>query len=120
YVADRVHTTATVFLGLSLQCARCHDHKFDPLSQREYYQFAAFFNNIPDELVSYSKGRMAEPLLKVPTPEQVTEQRRLESRRDELAGLIAARAASADADLAAWEQSLKPEQIGAAGPLGLA
>ena len=42
YVADRVHTTATVFLGLSLQCSRCHDHKFDPLSQRDYYRFFAF------------------------------------------------------------------------------
>src|SRR5208337_2907463 len=47
YVADRVHTTATVFLGLSLQCARCHDHKYDPISQKEYYQFFAFFNNLP-------------------------------------------------------------------------
>ncbi|MBC7965818.1 MAG: DUF1549 domain-containing protein, partial [Fuerstia sp.] len=49
YVADRVHTTATVFLAMSLQCARCHDHKYDPLTQKEYYQFAAFFNNVPDK-----------------------------------------------------------------------
>ena len=39
YVADRVHTTATVFLGLSMQCARCHDHKYDPFSTHEYYRF---------------------------------------------------------------------------------
>ena len=43
YVADRVHTTATVFLGLSMGCVRCHDHKFEPLSQRDYYGFQAFF-----------------------------------------------------------------------------
>ncbi|HMP60684.1 MAG TPA: PSD1 and planctomycete cytochrome C domain-containing protein [Gemmatales bacterium] len=44
-VYDRVHTTATVFLGLTMQCAQCHDHKYDPLSQREFYQMFAFFNS---------------------------------------------------------------------------
>ena len=48
YVADRVHTTATAVLALSLQCARCHDHKYDPISQREYYRFFAYFNNNQD------------------------------------------------------------------------
>jgi len=58
-VADRVNTTGTVFLGLTLGCARCHDHKYDPISQREYYQFFAFFNNAD------------EPLLELGTPEDV-------------------------------------------------
>lgn len=84
YVADRVHTTATVFLAMSLQCARCHDHKYDPLTQKEYYQFAAFFNNVPDKVVSYNKARMAEPLLKLPTPEQQAEQDRIEGRLKEV------------------------------------
>ena len=44
-VIDRVNTTATVWLGSTLECAQCHDHKFDPFSQKEYYQFFAFFNN---------------------------------------------------------------------------
>ena len=56
YVADRVHTTATVFLGLSMQCARCHDHKFDPLTQREYYGFFSFFNNVPEGHASLQPG----------------------------------------------------------------
>lgn len=46
YVADRVNTFGTAVLGLAMECARCHDHKFDPISQREYYQLSAFFSNI--------------------------------------------------------------------------
>ncbi len=49
YVVDRVDTTATVWLGLTLACARCHDHKFDPITQREFYQLFAFFNNVPEK-----------------------------------------------------------------------
>ncbi len=56
-IVDRVNTTATVFLGLTLSCAQCHDHKYDPLSQREYYQFFAFLNNAD------------EPELEIPDPE---------------------------------------------------
>ena len=46
YVQDRTNTTATAFLGLTMECASCHDHKFDPISQKEYYQLSAFFNNL--------------------------------------------------------------------------
>ena len=48
YVFDRAETATTAFLGLTLNCARCHDHKFDPISQEEYYQMAAFFNNVKE------------------------------------------------------------------------
>ncbi|CAN5425379.1 DUF1553 domain-containing protein [soil metagenome] len=53
YVADRVHTFGTAFLGLTLECARCHDHKFDPVSQTNYFELFAFFQNI-DEAGLYS------------------------------------------------------------------
>ncbi|HVJ66608.1 MAG TPA: DUF1549 domain-containing protein, partial [Caulifigura sp.] len=53
YVADRVRTMGTAFLGLTFECARCHDHKYDPITQREYYSLTAFFNNI-DEHGLYS------------------------------------------------------------------
>ncbi|MEO0899509.1 MAG: DUF1553 domain-containing protein [Bacteroidota bacterium] len=46
YVFDRTNTVSTAILGLTMECARCHDHKFDPISQKEYYQFASFFNNL--------------------------------------------------------------------------
>ena len=48
YVVDRVETTSTVWLGLTLGCTRCHDHKFDPFTQREFYQLFAYFNNVPE------------------------------------------------------------------------
>ncbi len=73
-VIDRVSTTGQVFLGLTLGCARCHDHKYDPVSQREFYQFYAFFNSI-DELsgeLSEEEGRARafDPILEFGTPEQ--------------------------------------------------
>ncbi len=96
YVADRVHTSATVFMALSLQCARCHDHKFDPIPQREYYQFAAFFNNIPDKVVGYSQGKMADPTLLLASPEQQAELDRLDLRIRELKKLSESAAAAPD------------------------
>ncbi len=48
YVADRTNTMSTAFMGLTMECARCHDHKYDPISQKEYYQLFAFFNNIDE------------------------------------------------------------------------
>ena len=47
-ILDRTNTTATVWLGLTLGCCQCHDHKYDPFTQREYYQLYAFFNNVPE------------------------------------------------------------------------
>ncbi len=119
YVADRVHTTATVFLGLSLQCARCHDHKYDPLSMVDYYRFSAFFGNVPDKVVPYSQGRMAEPLLKVPSPAQQAELAGLDARQGELDRLLAVRRDQWGDALGAWEAALTPEQRQPVLPAGL-
>ena len=67
-VVDRVETTATVFLGLTLGCARCHDHKFDPVSQEEFYAFYAFFNNVDEQGVHTEVRGNVPPLVEVPTP----------------------------------------------------
>ncbi len=71
-IVDRVNTTATVFLGLTLSCAQCHDHKYDPLSQREYYQFFAFLNNadepeleLPDPDIKAKREIIANEILKL-------------------------------------------------------
>jgi hypothetical protein len=72
YVADRVDTTANVFMGLTVGCARCHDHKYDPISQKDYYRFFAFFNTIPEKGLDGRNGN-ASPILELPTAEQATE-----------------------------------------------
>jgi mono/diheme cytochrome c family protein len=69
-VVDRVDTTGTVFLGLSVGCARCHDHKFDPLAQKEYYQLFAFLNNLDGPALD-GNAALPPPVIKVPTSEQV-------------------------------------------------
>jgi hypothetical protein len=65
YVCDRAETTATVFMGLTVQCARCHDHKFDPIKQKDYYQLFAYFNQMP-ELGSGRGASNAPPMIHVP------------------------------------------------------
>jgi hypothetical protein len=72
YIVDRVNTTATVWLGLTIACAQCHDHKYDPISQKEFYQLYAFFHNVPENGLDGAKGNAA-PVLKEPTPEQQRE-----------------------------------------------
>ena len=85
YVFDRTDTTATVWMGLTAGCAKCHDHKFDPVSQREYYQLAAFFNTVDEVGLDGSQGN-AEP--KAPAPDR-SQSSLLEEIKAELAPLDA-------------------------------
>jgi hypothetical protein len=68
YVADRVFTTGTAFLGMTMQCARCHDHKYDPISEVEYYQFFSFFDNNNERGKILRQGA-AGPVLLLPDEE---------------------------------------------------
>ncbi|MDN5213517.1 DUF1553 domain-containing protein [Fulvivirgaceae bacterium BMA12] len=63
YVADRTNTTATAFLGLTMSCAKCHDHKFDPISQEDYFQMFSFFNNIKELGMTGDDGNYGPMLL---------------------------------------------------------
>ena len=65
YVADRVETMGTVFLGLTLNCARCHDHKYDPISQKDFYRLFAFFNGIDEAGLGPNNGN-SPPFIPVP------------------------------------------------------
>ena len=72
YVVDRVETTSTVFLGLTLGCARCHNHKYDPLTQKEFYQFFSYFNNVPENGRAMKYGN-SPPYVAAPTAAQQAE-----------------------------------------------
>ncbi|MSU78401.1 MAG: DUF1549 domain-containing protein [Gemmataceae bacterium] len=72
YTVDRVNTLGQIWLGLTLNCAECHDHKFDPISQKEYYQLFAFFSGIKEPMVEGAAihGKPLPPILSLPSSEQ--------------------------------------------------
>ncbi|MBI2806453.1 MAG: PSD1 domain-containing protein [Planctomycetes bacterium] len=70
YVVDRVDTTGAVWLGLTVGCGRCHDHKYDPISQKEYYQLFAYWNSIAEVGGVDRRNGTGAPILELPTPEQ--------------------------------------------------
>ena len=88
YVVDRVDATSGAFMGLTMGCARCHDHKYDPITQKEYYRFFAFFNNVPGEGPRRQTGN-AEPFMQLPSPEQ-------QAHLDELTAAIETRKTALD------------------------
>ena len=107
YVADRLETTSTVWLGLTVACARCHDHKYDPISQRDYYQLFAFFNS------GVEKGTIAPddppPVMDVTSPEQKQELERLVAARRAAEAAFAQRADPLQPKIVAWEASAHAE-----------
>jgi hypothetical protein len=77
YVVDRVDTTSTVFMGLTVACARCHNHKFDPFTQKEFYQLFAYFNNVPEH-GKFRRVGNSPPYIAAPLPAQDAQLKRLE------------------------------------------
>jgi hypothetical protein len=102
YVTDRANTTGTVWLGLSVGCAKCHDHKYDPISQKEYYQFFAYFNTIEEQGIDGRDGNSV-PFMQVPSPEQETERTRLAEQLAAFDAQLAGALPEVDAAQAAWE-----------------
>jgi mono/diheme cytochrome c family protein len=112
YAVDRVNTTGEVFLGLTVGCARCHDHKYDPLTQDDFYGLYAFFNSI-DQPGLYSQtpdsNRAYEPFADVPTEEQQESLRALDARLAELATAMAAPLPGEEESRAAFTAELLSE-----------
>ena len=90
-VADRVATTGAVFLGLTLGCARCHDHKYDPIQQKEFYQLFAYFNSTDAITRESQRPQHNRPKLELPTPEQAQAAKQYHSDLFELNDTIAER-----------------------------
>ncbi len=95
YVMDMAETAGTVWLGLTFNCCRCHDHKYDPLTQRDYYRFSAFFNQTP--VTGAGGDPQTKPFVEVPTP--------IQRRSSERLDLEVVRAAK---ELAVFEQTKFP------------
>ncbi|HUY37052.1 MAG TPA: DUF1553 domain-containing protein [Pirellulales bacterium] len=105
YVVDRVDTTATVWLGLTMGCCRCHDHKFDPLSQRDFYRLFAFFNNVPERGKAVKFGN-SPPMVKAPTARQRDDLAPIETRLAAALRSFAELAPRIAAAQTEWEKSL--------------
>ena len=101
YATDRVDTMSGIWLGLTASCASCHDHKFDPFSTKEFYQFTAFFRN---NTMSALDGNNAEhkPSIFVPLQEDREEWTKIQESVKNLEGKLAARRKAADADFKGW------------------
>lgn len=104
YAVDRVKTTSTVWLGLTMECAQCHDHKYDPISQEDYYRFFAFFNVSQDQGMQTRNGN-AEPLLPIPNPENERKLPVIQSQIESLKVQQAEIAISLEADFQTWTEA---------------
>jgi len=103
YVSDRVHTYGTAFLGLTMECTRCHDHKYDPLTMRDYYGLSAFFANIDEAgLYSFFTPAIPTPTLWLPDAKQEEEHARLTKEIQVLEKDLETRATAAKADYESW------------------
>jgi len=103
YIVDRVKTTSMVWLGLTMECAQCHDHKYDPITQDDYYRFFAFFNQTPEKGVQTRNGN-AEPRVMVGTKLQTSELAKLNEKLESIETELA-NANPTDDDVNSWIQS---------------
>jgi hypothetical protein len=109
YVVDRVKTVSTIWLGLTMECGQCHDHKYDPISQREYYQFFAFFNQTEDRGMQSRKGN-AKPFIDVPN---FRDQRLLAEREPVLSAArqaLNSRRSAAEGEFQSWQTTAQADE----------
>lgn len=120
YAVDRANTTGTVWMGLTVGCAQCHDHKYDAITQKEFYQLYAYFNNITEKAMDGNR-KDSPPVVKLPTPEQEAELAAFDAQIGELDAQTKAPIPGVDATQIAWENRmprwtlLKPTEMHSKG-----
>ncbi|MGB6043609.1 MAG: DUF1553 domain-containing protein, partial [Pirellulales bacterium] len=114
YVLDRARTTSTVWLGLTMGCAQCHDHKYDPISQKDFYKFFAYFNTITDKGVENVSGNV-NPKIDVMSAQHRVVMTAKEQRIERIEQQMSDRSSKAAAALSQWEAGLKESPAAFAG-----
>jgi hypothetical protein len=110
-IIDRVGTTASVWLGSTLACTQCHNHKYDPFTQKEFYQLFAFFENAEYRIEGeYGYRSLIEPVVELPTPEQEKQQQTLREEIAKLETKLKTHTPELDAAQARWEHEEAPKQ----------
>ena len=119
YAVDRVMTTSLVWLGLSMQCGQCHAHKYEPISQEDYYRFFAYFNQASDPGMQ-SRGGNQAPVVNVPNFARVAMMKKEQAALKEAETKLAARAKAAEPEFLLWvKKAEKESESGPAEPTGL-
>jgi hypothetical protein len=109
-LVDRVNTTATVWLGSTLGCAQCHNHKYDPFSQKDYFRMMAFFSNSDYEVRKLGDGtKFYETVVNVPTPEQEVQRKAIQAEIDGLDEQMKADTPALARGMRLWEASMRTE-----------
>ena len=118
YLVDRVSTLGTTWFGMSIACAQCHDHKYDPVTTREFYSLYAFFHNVPEKGKDGTRTLNPEPRLAVPLPEQEKELAKLTEQITTADKQVKELEGKLDAAQAAWETKVAsdPRARTVAGP----
>jgi hypothetical protein len=114
YTADRVETTAAVWLGQTFNCARCHDHKYDPFTQRDFYSMKAFFHSIPEKGVGIYSNPIrinAPPFVKLPAPEVEARIAALNAKVKSVNDKLAALTSKSASGVETWAQSVASASV---------
>lgn len=117
YAVDRVKTTSVVFMGLSMECAQCHDHKYDPIPQLDYYRFFAYFNQSADPGKQTRNGNQA-PIVEVPDEQKLAELPEIERQLEVAAKSLEATRRAAEPAFTAWLKCMEAQPAAAAKPPG--
>ncbi len=120
-ISDRVHTVGTAFMGLTMECSRCHDHKYDPITIEDYYSMGAFFNSIDEfGILKGGKSRgtvLPQPALMLPTPEQEKQLAELTAKVDAAKAALTGHLKSTETEFTKWlqqptKETPTPERVG--------